>query len=369
MSTTEETEKNEPESKVKSNQILDEISDGTRSYPEWFYEDYQEEIFLEEEEDDDPTALDPETLGKWEESDLTSQLEYEFDLNKGDDDPNVLNPNFEHMSSDDIPLDEEGVEVGYDPIFGRSNPIDERTIMNPQDSYVIDDATRDDSIVTPTFDKGDLEIDYNSDITTFRKSLKIVETYIDPYLETQVPRHTAKWYGYPEPMNYPDRPESENTFTPPERKTDFSKLSPYRARKRAIELARAKNNEWLPEGTSEAFHNKRTQIFLEKGTNVGSLFKGDVDTQIKDEIQPALDILGSCVDLLEIIDETVFRFHYHGLIKNKAGMAAWTKTLILDCGVECTGVVFETGWRKRDPYYDGGDRWFRPNQLEPTSTE
>ena len=28
--------------------------------------------------------------------------------------------------------------------------------------------------------------------------------------------------------------------------------------------------------------------------------------------------------------------------------------------VDCTGVVFETGYRKRDPAYDGGDLWYGP---------
>lgn len=87
--------------------------------------------------------------------------------------------------------------------------------------------------------------------------------------------------------------------------------------------------------------------------------KGEIDPETKGKIGSVLDILGSCAELIEIND-TVFRFHYHGLIKNKRGMVAWTQTLIEDCGVECTGVVFETGWRKRDPYYDGGDKWFGP---------
>ncbi len=343
--------------KEKSQKILNEIDDGLRDLPDWFYEEYQEERFEDLEEDDDPSAIDPETLGKWDESDLEGRLEYEFDPAKGDEDPNILNPKFEHVQ--EVAVDEEGVELMYDPIFGRANPIDERTIINPQDSYIIDDQTRDDAIVTPTFPEGDIEIDYNSDITAFRKSLKIVETFMDPYLNMEVPRHKAKWYGYPEKIGYDDKPDIENRFTKPEDKTDFSKLTPYQARKKAIELARAKNNEWLPEGKSADFHNARTNIYKEKGLLVGSLMKGDVDEDIKEKIAPALKVLGSSAELIEIID-TVFRFHYHGLIKNKRGMAAWTETLIRECGVECTSVVFETGWRKRDPYYDGGDKWYGP---------
>ena len=93
----------------------------------------------------------------------------------------------------------------------------------------------------------------------------------------------------------------------------------------------------------------------EVGTLVGSLRPGECDPDIVELIQPALQVLGSCAILLSIEQGTVFRFHYHGLMKNKHGMAAWTETLIRDCGVEVTGVVFETGFRKRDPAYDGGD--------------
>ena len=343
--------------KNMARKILSEVDDGKRDFPEWFYEEYQEESYDELEVDDDPSAIDPESLGKWDENDLEGRFDYEYDPSRGDSDPNDLDPKFEHIT--EVPVDEEGVEIMYDPIFGRSNPIDSRTIVNPPDSYIIDDETRDDAIVTPTFHEGDLEIEANSDFKAFRKSLKIVDTYMDPYLNMEVPRHSAKWYGYPEKMSYPDKPELENRFTKPEDKTDFSKLTVYQARKKAIELARSKNNEWLPAGKSVEFHNSKTEIFKTKGVLTGSLMKGDIDEKVKSKIYSVLEILGKSAELLEIND-TTFRFHYHGLIKNKRGMAAWTETLIRDCGVECTGVVFETGWRKRDPYYDGGDRWFGP---------
>eukprot|EP00559_Dactyliosolen_fragilissimus_P001420 CAMPEP_0184869402 /NCGR_PEP_ID=MMETSP0580-20130426/33902_1 /TAXON_ID=1118495 /ORGANISM="Dactyliosolen fragilissimus" /LENGTH=415 /DNA_ID=CAMNT_0027370865 /DNA_START=66 /DNA_END=1313 /DNA_ORIENTATION=+ len=352
----------EESAKEKSNMILNDIISGERDMPQWYYDEYQEELYDDEEEDDDPTALDPETLGKWTPDDLEGRLEYEWDPSKHDD-PNILDPKFEHLQESEIPLDEEGVELGYDPIFGHSNPFDYRTIINPQDSYMIDDQTRNDDMVTPTFPPKDIEIELNDGITKFRKSLKIIETHIDPYLDIEVPTHTAKWYGYPEQSNYPTKTgkrQYENYFTDPEKRTNFDAMTPHRARKRAIELARAKNNEWLPEGASVAFHNARTDAFTRHGLTVGSLLPGPIDDAIASKITPALDILGNVVDLLEIIDNTIFRFHYHGLIKNKAGMAAWTQTLIEDCGLECTGVVFETGWRKRDPGYDGGDKWFGP---------
>ena len=62
---------------------------------------------------------------------------------------------------------------------------------------------------------------------------------------------------------------------------------------------------------------------------MGTLQKGEIDPDMKQQIQPALDILGSVVDLLSITqidgndndgsddkDALVFRFHYHGLMKN-----------------------------------------------------
>jgi hypothetical protein len=125
-------------------------------------------------------------------------------------------------------------------------------------------------------------------------------------------------------------------------------------------MARAKNNEWLPEGTSEAYHASKTAIYRERGILAGSTLPGEIDESIASRIRPALDVLGDVVELLSIEVGTVFRFKYHGLIKNKRGMEAWAGVLIRDCDVDCTGVVFETGWRKRDPYYDGGDRWYGP---------
>jgi len=338
--------------------ILAEIRDGTRKYPDWYYEEFQEEEIDDVgDDDDDDDALDPETLGVIEESDYEIKIQHEFDLKEGDPDPNQLDPYFEHIT--EMEVDEDGVEVMYDPVKGRSNPFDERTIVTPCDSYIIDDLTRDDSKVPPEFHKGDLEIKYNADIKSYRKSLKIIQTYVDPFLDMEMPRDVALWHGYPEEEGYEEKPEHINRFTDPKDMTDFEAMSPGRARIKAVELARAKNNEWLPEGKSAQIHNAKTDIYREKGLLVGSLQKGEIDEKVVERMKPALDILGNVVDLLET-NGTVFRFHYYGLIKNKRGMAAWTELLIRDCGVECTGVVFETGWRKRDPYYDGGDHFYGP---------
>mmetsp|Transcript_19481 Transcript_19481/g.41693 ORF Transcript_19481/g.41693 Transcript_19481/m.41693 type:complete len:428 (+) Transcript_19481:57-1340(+) len=340
--------------------ILNEIDAGLRNYAESDVNlsDYGDPEDALAADDDDDGAIDAATLGQWEDSDLLDKFDYEWDPDKGEEDPNNLDPDYEYVK--DIPLDDEGNEVGYDPVFGPSNPIDGRTILNPPDSYVIDKKTRDDRLVPQDFPDGDPELESNAEIIAFRKSLRQVETYEDPFLKADVPRHMAKWHGYPEQLSYPKKDYMNNRFTKPEDRTDFDALGPARARKVAVQMARAKNNEWLPEGTSREYHARKTAIYKEKGVITGSTLPGEIDEEIAEKIRPALDVLGDVVELLSIEVGTVFRFKYHGLIKNKRGMEAWAGVLIRNCDVDCTGVVFETGHRKRDPYYDGGDHWHGP---------
>ena len=294
--------------------ILREIDEGIRKYPTWISE-YGEPEDADALDDDDDGAIDASTLGQWDESDLQDKFDYEWDPEAGDEDPNNLDPQYEYVQ--DVPVDDEGIELGYDPIFGRSNPIDGRTILNPPDSYVIDERTRDDRLVPPNFPEGDPEIEINEQITNFRKSLKQVETYTDTYLKMEVPRHTAKWHGYPEQLSFPKKDYHNNRFTDPKDRTDFDALGPAKARKLAVQMARAKNNEWLPAGTSMEYHRRKTAIYKEKGILTGSTLPGKADPEIVAKIRPALDVLGDVVELLSIEAETVFRFKYHGLIKNK----------------------------------------------------
>ena len=333
-----------------------------RDLPDWF-EEYGELLEMEgaEYDTDDPEAVDASTLGTWDIHDLKSKFDYEYDPATGDPDPNIKDTGRNYVQED--PKDADGIEIGWDPIFGSSNPIDTRTVVGTVDSYMVDEETRDDSLLTPSFAEGDPEISFNDEVRTFRKSLDIIETYLDPYLpETlPVPRHVAKWHGFPIPMTYPEKNYTNNRFTKEEDITPFDDYDPHRARKMAVQYARAKNCEWLPVGVSTAYHEKQREPYVKAGTIVGTLNKGDCDPTIVQLIQPALKILGSVAELLSIEnDGTVFRFNYHGLMKNKFGMSAWTETLIRDCGVECTGVVFETGYRRRDPAYDGGDPWYGP---------
>jgi len=332
---------------------LKEVESGARTIDPDFIEE-------EEEEAEDPNVINADDWGQWDERDLEGpNLEEHWDP-AVDADPNELKrEEYEYVS--EIPKDEDGVELGYDPTFGSWYPIDERTIVNPPESYIVDAKTANATSVPRDFPSDDdVEVGYNADVKAFRKSLKIVETYVDEWTGLEHPRHVAKWHGEPPLEVYPPKPWTNNRFTKDEDRTDFSGLSPYRARKKALELARSKNNEWLPKGMSEAYHHERTKIFEEKGLLVGSLKKGQCDPEVVERIRPALDVLGNVADLLSI-QEGVFRFHYHGLIKNKRGMEAWTQTMIRDeCGAVCTGVVFETGRRKRDPWYDHGDHWYGP---------
>jgi hypothetical protein len=342
----------------RKEEILEEMESGERDYPDWM-EEYGSLVENEEAEydTDDPEAIDASTLGQYDITDLGTKFDYEWDP-ETQSDPNIITETTGFIEEN--PKDEEGVELGYDPMFGPSNPVDTRTKTGARDSYMIDDNTRDNAMLTPEFHPGDIEIKDNHDFREFRKSLDIIESYVDDFLPSDmtIPRHVAKWHGYPEELKYPPQNYTNNRFTAPEDLTNFDGMDAFRARRKAVELARAKNAEWLPDGMSQAWHQSQRQIYETRGTLVGSLRKAVCDPDVVELIQPALNVLGSCTDLLSIEHDTVFRFHYHGLIKNKHGMAAWTETLIRDCGVEVTGVIFETGFRRRDPAYDGGDPYF-----------
>lgn len=342
--------------------ILNEIDQGKRVYPDWM-KDYGQLIEYEEAEYDnpDPNALDSATLGTWTIQDLNSKFDYEWDPHSGAEDPNTLAMKQEGARFvEKNEMNDDGVEVGYDPMFGPSNPIDTRTILGTKDSFMIDDKTRDDSMLAPQFPPNDPEIGFNEDVVHFRKSLDIMETYIDPFLPTdmEIPRHVAKWHGYPEQTSFEPKNYTNNRFT--DEPTDFDALTPHRARQRAVELARSQNAEWLPPRVSKQWHYDQRQPYEEHKTLVGTLKAGECDADLVEQIQPALKILGSCVDLLQTIDGTIYRFAYHGLMKNKHGMNAWAGSLLEDCGVEVTGIIFETGFRRRDAPYDGGDPYYGP---------
>ena len=402
---------------------------------------YGKDVIDDEEEgdvdSDDSEAIDASTWGTWTIQDLRSKFPYEYDpLDPNDVDPNIAQlhqPNTRYLA--ETPKDDDNVEIGYDPIFGPSNPLDTRTILGAIDSYMIDSATKNDTMLEPQFPiPNDPEIMYNEEIVQFRKSLDILETYTDTFLPSDmiIPRRVATWYGYPEPMYLTPQNFSNNRFTDLDRMTNFDTMSPYDARKKAVELARSKNAEWLPNGVSQQWHQSQRAPYEKYATKIGTLQPGDCDPELVSMIQPALSVLGSCCQLLSIegydptdgndedrddrrmshpnndndenyddifsdggrsmtydstdddeddddsdsrieqqqqrqqplvmisTHKTIYRFAYHGLMKNKYGMACWTTTLLQDCGVPVTNVIFETGFRKRDPIYDGGDPWYAP---------
>jgi len=337
---------------ARKQEIFRELRDGTRVMPEWASEyeadEYSEDLDLESKP------------GEWNILDLKSKFDYELDPEKGDADPNLLDPNERYIA--DIPRDEEGVELGWDPMRGSSNPIDERTIIGTVDSYMVDPETRDNSKLTPVFEEGDVEEGYNEEIGLFRKSLDIIETYTDPFLgpDVEVPRNVAKWHGKPIRLSYPKKDYMNNRFTKEEDVTPFDDFAPYKARKTAVFYARSKNTEWMKTEVAQEYHDGQRAPYIKYKTLMGTMREGEKDPATVEAIQPALKILGSIVRLLSIEgeDNTIFRFKYNGLIKNRFGMECWTQTLIRDCDVECDNVVFETGFRKRDPWYDGGDPYY-----------
>jgi hypothetical protein len=347
---------------ARKEEIFQEFRTGIRDSPDWISE-YEDEASGEgaQFDTDDPEAIDASTLGVWNILDLKSKFDYELDPEKGDPDPNEKDPSFSYLQ--DNPKDDDGIEIGYNPLFGNPNPIDTRTVVGTIESYMVDPRTKDESMLTPEFHPDDIEAEYNENVRSFRKSIDIIESFIDPFLgpEWEVPRNVAKWHGLPQKLSYPPKDFTNNRFTKEEDITPFDDYSPHRARMMAVQYARSKNTEWLPESVSLQYHAEQRAPYDQIGTLVGSLREGEKDEEITELIQPALKVLGSCVDLLSIEGEgKIFRFAYHGLIKNKFGMACWAQTLIRDCGIDCDNVIFETGFRKRDPAYDSGDPWYGP---------
>lgn len=93
--------------------IRADIDDGKRDMPAYYYEDFVEE---EEDREDDPNVIVVDEWGSWDERDLAGPpMAGDWDPVK-DPNPNDLDPEFEYVT--EIPKDEEGVEEGYDPMFG-----------------------------------------------------------------------------------------------------------------------------------------------------------------------------------------------------------------------------------------------------------
>lgn len=245
-------------------------------------------------------------------------------------------------------VDEDGVEVGWDPVFGPSNPIDDRAILSDIESYMVADATRDDRLLTPMALAD--EDAFQQEVRAIRLNRNRLETYEDPYLHVEVPRHARPWYGERDMDQNPYEPKDymNNRYTRAEDKTDFTKLTPFEARKRAVFMARSKNNEWLPDGYSQERKAEDTRLFRERKILAGSLLQGEIDETKLEQLQPILRKIGGVATVLSI-EEGVFRFHYKGPMKHRRGIRNWTEMLMTELDIDFTGVFFETGVRKVDP--------------------
>ena len=93
--------------------IRADIGDGKRDMPAYYFEDFVEE---EEDREDDPNVIIADEWGSWDERDLAGPpMAGDWDP-ENDPNPNDLDPEFEYVT--EIPKNEEGVEEGYDPMFG-----------------------------------------------------------------------------------------------------------------------------------------------------------------------------------------------------------------------------------------------------------
>lgn len=263
-------------------------------------------------------------------------------------------------------FDDDGVEILSSPIFGGYNPIDERAIVTPMESYMVAEHSRNDSSLANLYP--DEEAEFQEEVKQIRKDMKKLDTFVDPYLQLDVPRNVRPWHGtvQDDKITYEPKDFSNNRFTKPEDKTDFTKLDPYTARKTAVRMALMDNNEWLPKGVTEEYFKKKSKWFRENNVLFGTLQKGECDPEIVELIQPVLRTLGNVVKLLSIQEPGVFRFHYFGPMKHRRGMQSWTKMMIHELGgVNCTGIVFETGLR----VVDERDTLFREFNCYGTPTQ
>ena len=81
----------------------------------------------------------------------------------------------------------------------------------------------------------------------------------------------------------------------------------------------------------------------------GTTRPGTIDDTIAARLAPALQVFNGLVTLLETDDVShVYRFEYKGKIREKYGMECYMQSLIQDCGVTCSRVLFETGSRLCD---------------------
>jgi len=328
-------------------------------------EDYDECDYDETESSDTVTSMDkyfPQDFLKYE-----SNLEETANISILKKYPHLSNPLLyykEQPKIDKYSLITNGTDMEsaldsiYQNYFQVETPtIDTCTIITPCDSFALEDEYIDTLFVKDYFDSDDIEYEFQKNVTNFRKSLKNIDTYYDPFLKMDIPRKSLKWHGYPDRKKYPIQSPLVNQFTKMKNKTDFKNVLPQVSRFKSMEISRKKNNEWLTFDTSQQYHDNKRKPYEKYNITIGTLYK-DPNLKIPSNIKPVLEVLGNTVELLEILQDNIYRFHYYGLIRNKKGIAAWTKNMLLDVGLNCTHVIMETGLRRRDHMYEGGNSWY-----------
>jgi len=241
------------------------------------------------------------------------------------------------------PRQEDGNEEVKLKVFVENEDVD--TYLEEGSKYPLEACLKDSDEEEETVTPDDI---LSKNVRQIRTDLAIPETFLDEWYTLE---EVERFRSYPDRQDpvkkkFEPKPFMNNRFTKEEDKVDFTGLDPYRARKLAVQLARSTNNEWLPEGFSEEKLDKEIEEIHKRGILAGTIRPGPIDADIEKRIQPAINIFNGCAQLLSIQDG-VFRFHYHGMIRHKHGMRCYMEKCLKDCDVQVTGVIFETG-RERD---------------------
>jgi hypothetical protein len=235
--------------------LLDSPNYVTKGFPYGVVVEETEEDDAEDSQGDDSEIASFDQLFSQQSNDQQEQMELQ--RQKLEDE---IYDKYEYYKPSPKDFDEDGIEILSSPIFGPYNPIDERAIVTPLESYMVAEHSRNENSTLPStvVFLDDEEKAFQEEVRQIRKEMKRLDTYIDPHLQLPVPRNVRPWHGTVQEDKIPYEPKDfmNNRFTKPEDKTDFTKLDPYTARKTAVRLALMDNNEWLPAGVSEAYFEK-----------------------------------------------------------------------------------------------------------------
>ena len=88
-------------------------------------------------------------------------------------------------------MNKEMVEVEYEPMYGLANPINKRTMLKPDNLYLINKNTSNQQFVPKGFPEGNQELVANANFGAVPKLLRTLETYTNSFLGATVPCHMA----------------------------------------------------------------------------------------------------------------------------------------------------------------------------------